>query len=347
MIDIIKFNNDLVESKRNINIIDYVKEINRLSYNIDIEFIDEFIQLVDKDECCIHHNLLQKYGIISLNKGSTDIKRILEQNNFIENEDFNLRNVAEVRKNRGNVIKNEYYLHPNAFKICLIRSLKTRKYVKYYLLLEKCIKYFNDYQLQLNKKYTIKLETKVKEQKETISNLENKLDEVLSELKKSNEKLDISTEELKQANSKLDNMNENLEDVKYDLEEVKDELKDTNIKLDISLEDRAPKTKSISTRELFILLKTENKNSKYKYYVIRGQKRYITKKLEQMLEEEYIEVKRYLCIPKAINLLLRIKEKLKSKIICVGNKFNTNDITEDELLLKIDNIYNEKNIIIN
>ena len=32
MIDIIKLNNDLVESKRNINIIDYVKEINKLSY---------------------------------------------------------------------------------------------------------------------------------------------------------------------------------------------------------------------------------------------------------------------------------------------------------------------------
>ena len=64
MIDIIKFNNDLVESKRNINIIDYVKEINKLSYNIDIEFIDEFIELVEKDQCCIHHNLLQKYGIL-------------------------------------------------------------------------------------------------------------------------------------------------------------------------------------------------------------------------------------------------------------------------------------------
>ena len=340
MIDIIKFNNDLVESKRNINIIDYVKEINRLSYNIDIEFIDEFITLVEKDNCCIHHNMLLKYGISTLKGGAADIRKIIEQNNFIENEDYQLRKVSELRPQGGISNKNEYYLHPRAFKICLMRSLKTKKYAKYYLLLEECIKYFNDYQLQLNKNYTIKLETKVREHKETISNLENKLNEVLSELKKSNE-------ELRQTNSKLDNMNENLEDVKYDLEEVKDELKDTNIKLDISLEDRAPKTKSISTRELFILLKTENKNSKYKYYVIRGQKRYITKKLEQMLEEDYIEVKRYLCIPNAINLLLRIKEKLKSKIICVGNKFNTNDITEDELLLKIDNIYNEKNIIIN
>ena len=161
-----------------------------------------------------------------------------------------------------------------------MRSLKTRKYAKYYLLLEKCIKYFNDYQNKLKEKYIIKLETKVKEQIENIQIKDDKIDKLI----KINERLEIlvnkSNEELRQANYKLDNMNENLEDVKYDLEEVKDELKDTNIKLDISLEDRAPKTKSISTRELFILLKTENKNSKYKYYVIRGQKRYITKKLE-------------------------------------------------------------------
>ena len=41
--------------------------------------------------------MLQKYEIISLNKGTTDIKRILEQNNFIENEDFRLCNVAQVK----------------------------------------------------------------------------------------------------------------------------------------------------------------------------------------------------------------------------------------------------------
>jgi len=35
-----------------------------------------------------------------------------------------------------------------------MRSLKTKKY---YLLLEECIKYFNDYQIELNKKYIIKL----------------------------------------------------------------------------------------------------------------------------------------------------------------------------------------------
>ena len=93
--------------------------------------------------------MLQKYGIISLNKGTTDIKRLLEQNDFIENDDFKLRNVAEFNSKGGRGNKNEYYLHPRAFKICLMRSLKTKKYAKYYLLLEECIKYYNDYQIEL------------------------------------------------------------------------------------------------------------------------------------------------------------------------------------------------------
>ena len=134
MINIIKFNNDLVESKRNINIIDYVKEINKLSYNIDIDFIDEFIELVNKDECCIHHNLLQKYGVSNLKGTTNDIKKIFNQYEFIENEDFRLRNVSQSASRGGCTHKNEYYLHPRAFKICLMRSLKTKKYAKYYLL---------------------------------------------------------------------------------------------------------------------------------------------------------------------------------------------------------------------
>ena len=56
--------------------------------------------------------------------------------------------------------KNEYYFHPNAFKLCLMRSLKTKKYAKYYILLEVCIKYYNDYQILLNKTYNIELKDK-------------------------------------------------------------------------------------------------------------------------------------------------------------------------------------------
>ena len=59
----------LVDYQVNINIIEFVKEINKIKYKIDISFIDEFIELVSKDDCCIHHNMLQKYGIYNLKSG--------------------------------------------------------------------------------------------------------------------------------------------------------------------------------------------------------------------------------------------------------------------------------------
>ena len=94
--------------------------------------------------------MLQKYGISSLNSTTNDIKKMLIQNEFIENKDFKLGNVSQFNNsNGGRGNKNEYFLHPIAFKICLMRSLKTKKYAKYYLLLEECIKYFNDYQDKL------------------------------------------------------------------------------------------------------------------------------------------------------------------------------------------------------
>ena len=121
----------LIDNQNNVNIIEFVKEINKLKYNIDISFIDEFIELVSKDECCINNLMLEKYGILKLNKGTTRVKELLEQNDFIENEDYRLSNVRE-SKSGGCTHKNEYYLHPDAFKICLMRSKNTKKYAKYY-----------------------------------------------------------------------------------------------------------------------------------------------------------------------------------------------------------------------
>ena len=109
--------------------------------------------------------MLQKYDILTLKKGTTDIKNLINQNNFIENEDYNLRKVSELRPQGGTSNKNEYYLHPRSFKICLMRSLKTKKYAKYYILLEDCIIYYNDYQIELNKNYIIKLKIVQKDNK--------------------------------------------------------------------------------------------------------------------------------------------------------------------------------------
>ena len=105
--------------------------------------------------------MLQKYGILTLKDGTPHIKQLCDQNKFIENEDFRLAKVSGSASKGGCTHKNEYYLHPRAFKMCLMRSLKTKQYARYYLLLEETIKYFNDYQNLLKEKYIIKLKNKI------------------------------------------------------------------------------------------------------------------------------------------------------------------------------------------
>ena len=227
-----EYNYYLVDNQVNINIIDYVKEVNKLEFKIDISFIDEFIELVSKNECCIRHNMLQKYGVLSLKGTTNDIKKMLDQNNFLENKDFNLRNVPQVRKNRGFVMKNEYFLHPKTFKICLIRSIKTQLYANYYLLLEECIKYFNDYQIELNKKYIIKLKSKIIKKDNKIDHLEEKLNTII----KQNDETHKMNEELIEQNNKTHKMNEELlksnKSMEKSLNKANDKLDETLEKLD-------------------------------------------------------------------------------------------------------------------
>ena len=49
MIEIEKYNNNLVNPKTIINIIDYVKNVNKLKYNIDIETYNEKYE-AEKDD---------------------------------------------------------------------------------------------------------------------------------------------------------------------------------------------------------------------------------------------------------------------------------------------------------
>jgi hypothetical protein len=370
MCEITKYNNSLVDSKTIINIIDYVKAINKLKYNIDIDFIDEFIELVDKDECCIHHEMLQKYGILNLKDGTHHIKRILDQYELKINEDFRLAKVGESKRG-GCTHKNEYFLHPRAFKICLMRSLKNKQYAKYYLLLEECIKYFNEYQIELNKRYNISLKEKIQEKDNKISNLEEKLDNIISSNKELLNKHDILLNKndtllsenkeikdiLKKNQLKLDKtfdklvgVNEELIDVKYKLDDTNDKLDDTNEeleiikdKLDIATDDRVIKTKNNKMLEYLIILKTDDENEYYTYYIVRCQKRAIKQRLEY--NPNYSEIKRIECVPNSTNLFNRIKEKLKNNLKIKSNRINLININETDFLDKIDLINDEKKII--
>ena len=350
-----EYNNYLVDNQIQITIINYVKEVNKISYNIDISFIDEFIELVNKNECCIHHSMLQKYGVISSKSETTsDIKKLLNQYEMEEHHDFTTGQVSRRNNGRGSNICNEYFLHPRAFKLCLMRSLKTKQYARYYLLLEECIKYYNDYQINLQQKYIIKLKDKNKEKRKIISNLEEKVDTLLKENKeilinnkeiiKRNKKMELqlneALERLEITNDKLDDTNEELEESNEKLDNQEKVLNTVIKKLDIATDERIPKPKKLALLEYFVIMK--NPKMEYKYYIIRGQKRYITKKKNEL--DGYQEIKTLECVPNANILWNLIKQKLKDADF-LGNKLNLVNMSENDFIKLVEDTYNERKSI--
>ena len=146
------FNQQLINENQNLLIVDYIKLINDKFYKIDISFIDDFIDLVNKDEYCIHHEMLEKYEVLTIKNNSYKVKRLLEQNEFEESKDYVTRSYDGVpllgQCDESDLFSNkkEYFLKPDTFKTILARSTKTKKYMNYYLLLEKCVFFYNQYE---------------------------------------------------------------------------------------------------------------------------------------------------------------------------------------------------------
>ena len=262
-----EYNNYLVQNKTDVDIIEYVKEINKLTFNIDISFIDDFIKLVDTDTCCIHHSMLKKYEVSNLTAGSSHVIRLMQQNGFINKKDYLLTKVGE-QIFSGTKYKNEYYLHPDTFKICLIRSQNTQIYARYFLLLEKAVKYYRDYQIiiknikidklknknhELTNMINISKKNHEEQMKQQMENHKNQMEEQrkdreeqkknyekymnfqqedrIEQRKKYTEQIKKSDEILKNninITEKLDNITEELVETKDELVETKEILEDTN-----------------------------------------------------------------------------------------------------------------------
>lgn len=148
-----EFNEKLAKENREITIIEYVKELNIEIFNIDINFLDDFINLVDKEGYTISHEMLFKYDVLVRSETSNNVFRVLQSNNFEEGIDYMLK---KERVDDGRTEKKIYMLSSDAFKMLCMRSHKTKKYANYYILLEKCIKYYD----QLEK---LKLQKKIEE----------------------------------------------------------------------------------------------------------------------------------------------------------------------------------------
>jgi len=137
------YNTFLVKNNIDINITDYIKVLNKKSFNIDINFIDDFLNCVDLNDCCINSNKLSKHNI-----STTEIENIIKLHNLILNKDYKISTVHDISGDGTYINYKVYYLHPNVFKLCLLKNYHL-KYIQYYMFLEQAIKYYNDYQIML------------------------------------------------------------------------------------------------------------------------------------------------------------------------------------------------------
>jgi len=81
------FNKKLVDEKIDLPVRAYIEVVNEMFYNIDIKFMNDFMDLVDKDECCIPHDKLETYAGYKF-YDSNDVLKLLEK---LEIEKSNIR----------------------------------------------------------------------------------------------------------------------------------------------------------------------------------------------------------------------------------------------------------------
>jgi methyl-accepting chemotaxis protein len=225
-----------------------------------------------------------------------------------------------------------------------MRSIKENKYSNYYLVLEECYYYYQEYQIMYQKVLLSGKDEKIDEMKAQI-------DELLNYAKDTKEQND----DLKDTMEDIKNQNDDLKDT---MDDIKDAFKDTA--------DRSvPKPNEEHDRHEFILLQHKELTNRFKF--IRGIQKYNESKIAskyseyniikrdfnanpiQLFKQFKATIKEEYKLEKAkitANKTLKNKNQLKKEVEKI--KFTGNDLelqfgyTLDNLLDKLSEVCNER-----
>jgi hypothetical protein len=172
MFNILKYNSFLADSSEELDFKEYIIQVNNVS-NSNIDFsLMKLYEYHNRNECCIPHTYLYSFKILSMKRGKyleSDIINLLKS--YKEGTDFIVRHTA-VKQDKNILINNEYYIHPNAFRIMLMRLHKYTNYINYFVFIENCIYYYSDYREKMNK---INCNNKNTKDSELLKNIEEKI----------------------------------------------------------------------------------------------------------------------------------------------------------------------------
>ena len=298
--EIIDYNKGLIKCDARCDILEYINHINYMYKNpIDLSFMNELLSFVEQDACCIPHSLLIKYGVFKEKNASANIKSRLEDYGFIENEDFIL--LLEVQEkastSRGAKHCNTYYLHPNAFKLMLMRSKCEKKYAKYYILLEKSINYYHDYQIRY-KEYMLS------QKDNKIIMLEQQIQELIGHSKETKKELNVTKDRLSDIEEELNETSDRLDTTIVDLSVMQD-------KLSISVEDRAIKPFDKNKVNQIGILKSNTDDTIF--YLTCGQKSNVDRAI-RLRHKTHSVIDMINNVPNSIYLFDHIKKQIEDNI---------------------------------
>ena len=363
--NITEFNTYLSDKLKKVTLNEYFSLIQSTFYsNLDISFMDYFLDLINKkDKICIEHQKLIEYGIIKKTQDSSHIKECILKFNAQENIDFECltpegSGVKRVGRGGSNGNKKEYKLTPKLFKLCLMRSIKENKYANYYLLLEECFYYYQEYQIMYQKVLLSGKDEKIDNLNKKIDKQSEEIQELLKYAKETKVQLEENTEQNGELLDKVDEMNDNISDIKDTMDDMKESFKDTA--------DRSvPSPKKKNERHEFILLQhkellnnfkflrgiqklNESKiNTKYsEYNIIKREYNanpiQLYKMFKNTVKENYTIAKKIITNNKKLKNKTQLKKEVE-KIKFNGNNFELQyNYTLTNLIEELTNICNEK-----
>ena len=343
----IAFNQILIDNKVTINLLDYVKRCN--FDDVDMSFIDTFIELVFRDDFCIPHTYLKNYGVYKLSGGSSDLEKRLKTNGFKKDVDYRLRKKVESTSG-GCTHYSEYMLKPDTFKKLLIRSTKCEKYANYYIYLERCIKYYNDYQLELNRRNMAKLYDQINnydtfiipQKDDKIDELIKKVDTLCIENKTKTKQIEELITNSKETHDRLTDVEDELVSTSTNLEITMSALSIVQDKLDISVEDRAVKPFDKNKINKIVILKSiEDDNI---YYLTCGQKDSVNR-ATRIRSKSHTRIDTIESVSNSIYLFGHIKKELDGKAKVVGRIIELISIDGPTFIDEIKSLFDGRRII--
>jgi hypothetical protein len=343
---LIDFNKELCSKMKEMTVHRYVEEMNEKFFHMDLSFMEENLEYVLKDGCCfIPHTKLWDMGVFKKDTTSHIRKLLIETHNFEQGKDFDCKTYKN--KNGGKPSK-KYFMTPDAYFLCLLRTKNTRKYADYFIMLQKAVLYHSMYHKELSEGRALlskkaeekaKKETKVvkKERDDVMKKFYENIEAHEKKMKKAEEKREEERnkaeekreEERNKAEEKMKKAEEKREEERNKAEEKRKKAEEQySAKMDQAFEkitelcqQRVPDPPKVNQKEQIKIVKlSQLNNDSPMYYIMRRQQKGMTSAINELAHKRTVErVVVTINTPNAKNMFLRARGLLGDKMTVRGN----------------------------